>query len=63
MHREAHHVVVAAVDLLHEGAGKALDTVAARLIHGFAAVHVLLDGRGAQRAELYLGHLVKEHRG
>ena len=27
-----HHVVVAAVDLLYEGAGKALDTVTARLI-------------------------------
>ena len=29
-----HHVVVAAVDLLYEGAGKALDTVTARLIRG-----------------------------
>ena len=32
MHGEAHHVVVAAVDLLDEGAGKALDAVAARLV-------------------------------
>ena len=32
VHRKADNVVVAAVDLLDEGAGKALDAVAARLV-------------------------------